>query len=118
MQIRRGTSVQNQLLQATSRFDGAEVVLHHFSSVPHGAYPSSGVIRDLEGNRYGTTNGRWRDALRRRDSRPRRPALRGDRFRRASKRGRGVRGQAIGVVPATGTNAKGGAHPLLPSPPT
>jgi hypothetical protein len=49
---------------------------------------------------------RWRDALRRRDSRPRRPALRGDRFRRASKRRRGIRGQAVDPV-SFGTKASG-----------
>jgi hypothetical protein len=34
-----------------------EVVLHNFVSPPHGAYPATGVIRDLAGNLYGTTNG-------------------------------------------------------------
>jgi uncharacterized repeat protein (TIGR03803 family) len=38
-----------------------ELVLHDFSSAPHGEYPSSGVIRDLEGNLYGTTNGSYSD---------------------------------------------------------
>lgn len=38
-----------------------ELVLHHFVSPPHGAYPANGVIRDLEGNLYGTTNGSYSD---------------------------------------------------------
>jgi len=40
-----------------------EVVLHDFSSVLHGAYPSSGVIRDLEGNHYFAQMHRWYHAL-------------------------------------------------------
>jgi uncharacterized repeat protein (TIGR03803 family) len=38
-----------------------EIVLHHFASPPHGAYPAWGVIRDAEGNLYGTTNGAYSD---------------------------------------------------------
>jgi len=39
----------------------SEIVLQSFSSAPHGAYPSSGVIRDAWGNFYGTTNGSYSD---------------------------------------------------------
>jgi len=38
-----------------------EVVLHDFMSPRHGAYPDYGVIRDLDGNLYGTTNGSFSD---------------------------------------------------------
>ena len=38
-----------------------EVVLHNFASPPHGAYPANGVIRDEQGNLYGTTNGAYSD---------------------------------------------------------
>jgi len=46
---------------ATTSAAGTEVVLHQFSSAPHGAYPANGVIRDTEGNLYGTTNGSYSD---------------------------------------------------------
>ena len=36
-------------------------MLHNFVSPPHGAYPATGVIRDLQGNLYGTTNGAYSD---------------------------------------------------------
>jgi len=38
-----------------------EVVLHNFVSPPNGSYPALGVIRDLQGNLYGTTNGAYSD---------------------------------------------------------
>jgi uncharacterized repeat protein (TIGR03803 family) len=38
-----------------------EIVLHHFSSLPRGGYPATGVIRDHDGNLYGTTNGAYSD---------------------------------------------------------
>ncbi len=41
--------------------DPKEVVLHNFVSPPHGAYPAFGVVRDIEGNLYGTTNGAYSD---------------------------------------------------------
>jgi uncharacterized repeat protein (TIGR03803 family) len=40
-------------LHAQSSF----TVLHSFGAVPHGAYPSSAVIRDATGNLFGTTEG-------------------------------------------------------------
>ncbi len=46
---------------AASASDPKEVVLHNFVSPPHGAYPALGVIRDFEGNLYGTTNGAYSD---------------------------------------------------------
>lgn len=56
--IRDSRSAQEAASSANST---REVVLHHFSSASHGAYPSSGVIRDLQGNLYGTTNGAYSD---------------------------------------------------------
>ena len=47
--------------EAAPATNAHEVVLHHFASPPHGAYPATGVIRDLEGNLYGTTNGSYSD---------------------------------------------------------
>ncbi|MFZ0802687.1 MAG: choice-of-anchor tandem repeat GloVer-containing protein, partial [Terriglobales bacterium] len=38
-----------------------EIVLHNFTSPPHGAYPAVGVVRDSVGNLYGTTNGAYSD---------------------------------------------------------
>src|SRR5208283_2323427 len=38
-----------------------EVVQPNFVNPPHGAYPGAGVIRDPEGNFYGTTNGAYSD---------------------------------------------------------
>jgi uncharacterized repeat protein (TIGR03803 family) len=38
-----------------------EIVIHNFASPPYGAYPAWGVIRDSEGNLYGTTNGAYSD---------------------------------------------------------
>jgi uncharacterized repeat protein (TIGR03803 family) len=35
--------------------DGSETVLHRFTGPPDGANPESGVIRDAQGNLYGTT---------------------------------------------------------------
>lgn len=35
--------------------DGTQTVLHSFNSVPDGRYPLGGLIRDSEGNLYGTT---------------------------------------------------------------
>src|ERR1019366_4872959 len=32
-----------------------ETLLHHFASLPQGAYPEAGVVRDPAGNLYGTT---------------------------------------------------------------
>ncbi len=46
---------------ATSAPDPREVVLHHFATPLQGAYPNNGVIRDSEGNLYGTTNGSFSD---------------------------------------------------------
>ena len=56
--IRHSTSAEDS---APASKTSKEVVLHHFSSVAHGAYPASGVIRDFEGNLYGTTNGSYSD---------------------------------------------------------
>ena len=36
-------------------------MLHNFASPPQGAYPANGVIRDEQGNLYGTTNGAYSD---------------------------------------------------------
>ena len=47
--------------EAAPATNAHEVVLHHFASPLHGAYPATGVIRDLEGNLYGTTNGSYSD---------------------------------------------------------
>jgi uncharacterized repeat protein (TIGR03803 family) len=47
--------------EAAPAMNTQEVVLHNFVSPPHGAYPATGVIRDLEGNLYGTTNGSYSD---------------------------------------------------------
>lgn len=47
--------------QGTLPSDPKEVVLFNFVSPPHGSYPAVGVIRDLEGNLYGTTNGAYSD---------------------------------------------------------
>jgi uncharacterized repeat protein (TIGR03803 family) len=46
---------------AATTADPKERVLHHFSSPRHGAYPDNGVIRDRQGNLYGTTNGSFSD---------------------------------------------------------
>jgi uncharacterized repeat protein (TIGR03803 family) len=35
--------------------DGTETILHNFSGGPDGAYPHATMIRDLQGNLYGTT---------------------------------------------------------------
>jgi uncharacterized repeat protein (TIGR03803 family) len=45
--------------EATPALNTKEIVLHHFVSSPHGVSPANGVIRDLEGNLYGTTNGAY-----------------------------------------------------------
>jgi len=47
--------------ETTPALNSKEVVLHNFASPPHGSYPALGVIRDLEGNLYGTTNGAYSD---------------------------------------------------------
>lgn len=47
--------------QAALAPDPKEVVLFNFASPPRGAYAEVGVIRDLEGNLYGTTNGAYSD---------------------------------------------------------
>jgi len=47
--------------QAAPAAHAKEIVLHQFDSAAHGAYPSNGVIRDSEGNLYGTTNGSYSD---------------------------------------------------------
>jgi uncharacterized repeat protein (TIGR03803 family) len=47
--------------EAAPATNAHDVVLHHFASPLHGAYPATGVIRDLEGNLYGTTNGSYSD---------------------------------------------------------
>jgi uncharacterized repeat protein (TIGR03803 family) len=47
--------------QATPTADTKEIVLHNFVSPQHGAYSANGVIRDFEGNLYGTTNGAYSD---------------------------------------------------------
>jgi uncharacterized repeat protein (TIGR03803 family) len=38
-----------------------EIVLHHFATPLYGQHPNNGVIRDIEGNLYGTTNGSFSD---------------------------------------------------------
>jgi uncharacterized repeat protein (TIGR03803 family) len=47
--------------QATPAPNNKEIVLHNFVSPQHGAYSANGVIRDFEGNLYGTTNGAYSD---------------------------------------------------------
>lgn len=47
--------------QTASATNPKEIVLHNFVSPSHGAYPDVGVIRDFEGNLYGTTNGAYSD---------------------------------------------------------
>ena len=47
--------------EAAPALNSKEVVLHNFASPPHGAYPANGVIRDEQGNLYGTTNGAYSD---------------------------------------------------------
>jgi uncharacterized repeat protein (TIGR03803 family) len=47
--------------EAAPGTNAREIVLHNFLSPPHGAYPANGVIRDFEGNLYGTTNGSFSD---------------------------------------------------------
>ncbi|MGA8440696.1 MAG: choice-of-anchor tandem repeat GloVer-containing protein [Candidatus Sulfotelmatobacter sp.] len=57
-----GTSrVSARPQEAAPALNAKEIVLHNFVSPPHGAYPANGVIRDLEGNLYGTTNGAYSD---------------------------------------------------------
>lgn len=55
-----GTSV-DQGAAATANTTPKQIVLHNFVSPSHGSYPAFGVIRDLEGNLYGTTNGAYSD---------------------------------------------------------
>lgn len=38
-----------------------QIVIHNFVSPQYGSYPALGVIRDSEGNLYGTTNGAYSD---------------------------------------------------------
>ena len=47
--------------EAAPALNSKEVVLHNFASPLHGAYPANGVIRDEQGNLYGTTNGAYSD---------------------------------------------------------
>ena len=47
--------------EAAPAVSSKEIVLLNFVSPPHGSYPALGVIRDLEGNLYGTTNGAYSD---------------------------------------------------------
>jgi uncharacterized repeat protein (TIGR03803 family) len=56
--VKRDADSAPEAAPATS---AKEIVLHHFKSPPHGAYPASGVIRDFDGNLYGTTNGSYSD---------------------------------------------------------
>ena len=54
---RLAASAQDSALVSGPR----EIVLYNFASPPHGAYPDWGVIRDSDGNLYGTTNGSYSD---------------------------------------------------------
>src|SRR5579859_1072684 len=47
--------------QSAATTSGKQIVIHNFASPSRGAFPSIGVIRDLEGNLYGTTNGSYSD---------------------------------------------------------
>jgi uncharacterized repeat protein (TIGR03803 family) len=49
------------ITQAAAVPNARQFVLRDFASPPNGAYPSTGVIRDYEGNLYGTTNGAYSD---------------------------------------------------------
>lgn len=57
--VMRNSAAASQ--DSPARNASKQIVLHQFSSAAHGAYPSSGVIRDVEGNLYGTTNGSYSD---------------------------------------------------------
>lgn len=60
-QATSGTRFSANAQHAAVTAAGAEIVIHNFASPSRGAFPAMGVIRDLEGNLYGTTNGAYSD---------------------------------------------------------
>ena len=58
-----GMSIPHQMDPAATAAvaNTREVVLSDFESPPRGAYPAVGVVRDSDGNLYGTTNGAYSD---------------------------------------------------------
>src|SRR5580692_2137081 len=50
-----------QATATASNASGPFKVIHDFASPSRGAFPSNGVVLDLEGNVYGTTNGSYSD---------------------------------------------------------
>jgi uncharacterized repeat protein (TIGR03803 family) len=54
-------SADVQAAATASNASGPFKVIHDFASPSRGAFPSNGVVLDLEGNVYGTTNGSYSD---------------------------------------------------------